>query len=465
MIRHLAATGGARRPVRPGRKGALSLHGAHVRRPRPRGGCEELVLCVPPGPGGAVASETLAAAAIAGIGEVYRVGAPRPWRPWRSAPSPSAGRRHRRPREPLRGRGQAPGVGIVGVPSAFAGPSEVVVVADAATPVAWAAIDLVVQAEHGPDGLAWLVTWSPTPPTPSMPRSAGWWRRRRGAPISRRRSGVGGTSPWWTGPRRRWRSPTRWRPSTWSCSWKAPPPSSRRCAAPVRCSWGPTRPPAWATTSPGPTTCSPRPHGASRRPCGSTTSAPTSMPCRWTATPGPPGTACGRHRPGRGTPGPRRVRARAGRDVMGGPVPPRADLRRSCRDTTLPRSTSRSASTPTSRRCRHPRSGSTSCATNSGGSTSTAIPIATSPSYEAPGRVPRRRPGPGVLRQRVQRGAAVPVVRLRGAGRSVALFEPTYALHSHIASLTATSVVAPGAARTTGVDLDAVDRLLESHGR
>jgi len=50
--------------------------------------------------------------------------------------------------------------GMVGVPSAFAGPSEVVVVADAGTPAAWAAIDLVVQAEHGPDGLAWLVTWS-----------------------------------------------------------------------------------------------------------------------------------------------------------------------------------------------------------------------------------------------------------------------------------------------------------------
>jgi histidinol dehydrogenase len=36
----------------------------------------------------------------------------------------------------------------------------VVVVADETTPVQWAAIDIVVQAEHGPDGLAWLVTWS-----------------------------------------------------------------------------------------------------------------------------------------------------------------------------------------------------------------------------------------------------------------------------------------------------------------
>jgi len=34
------------------------------------------------------------------------------------------------------------------------------VVADDTTPVAYAAVDLVVQAEHGPDGLAYLITWS-----------------------------------------------------------------------------------------------------------------------------------------------------------------------------------------------------------------------------------------------------------------------------------------------------------------
>ncbi len=34
------------------------------------------------------------------------------------------------------------------------------VIADETTPVDYAAIDLVVQAEHGPDGLAYLITWS-----------------------------------------------------------------------------------------------------------------------------------------------------------------------------------------------------------------------------------------------------------------------------------------------------------------
>jgi histidinol dehydrogenase len=49
--------------------------------------------------------------------------------------------------------------GVVGVASAFAGPSEIVVVAGPGATPAFVAIDLVVQAEHGPDGLAWLVTW------------------------------------------------------------------------------------------------------------------------------------------------------------------------------------------------------------------------------------------------------------------------------------------------------------------
>jgi len=51
------------------------------------------------------------------------------------------------------------GQGLVGVPSAFTGPSEVVVVADASTPPDQAAIDVILQAEHGPDGLAWFVAW------------------------------------------------------------------------------------------------------------------------------------------------------------------------------------------------------------------------------------------------------------------------------------------------------------------
>jgi histidinol dehydrogenase len=48
--------------------------------------------------------------------------------------------------------------GVVGI-DALAGPSEVVVVADASAPPEFAAADLVAQAEHGPGGAAVLVTW------------------------------------------------------------------------------------------------------------------------------------------------------------------------------------------------------------------------------------------------------------------------------------------------------------------
>ncbi len=51
--------------------------------------------------------------------------------------------------------------GVVGI-EATAGPSELVVVADESAPPDYVAIDLMAQAEHGPNGAALLVTWSET---------------------------------------------------------------------------------------------------------------------------------------------------------------------------------------------------------------------------------------------------------------------------------------------------------------
>jgi histidinol dehydrogenase len=122
-------------------------------------GVAEVVLCVPPAGGGQVDDATLAAAAVAGVDEVYRVGGAQ-------AIAAMAYGTESIPRVDLIvGPGNAYVAeakrqvsGTVGVASAFAGPSEVVVVGDRSTPVELAAVDLVVQAEHGPDGLAWLVT-------------------------------------------------------------------------------------------------------------------------------------------------------------------------------------------------------------------------------------------------------------------------------------------------------------------
>lgn len=125
-------------------------------------GVPEVVLVTSPQADGTVAPGILAAAALAGVDEVYRVGGPA------VIGALAYGTESIAPVDVIVGPGSArvaqakrevASAGLVGVPSAFAGPSEVVVVADATTPVAYAAIDVLLQAEHGPDGLAWLVTW------------------------------------------------------------------------------------------------------------------------------------------------------------------------------------------------------------------------------------------------------------------------------------------------------------------
>lgn len=126
-------------------------------------GVPRLALCSPPGSDGRVAPTILAAAALAGVNEVYRVGGAQ------AIAALAYGTESIVPVDVIVGPGNryvalaerlVAEQGAVGVPSAFTGPSEVAVVADETTPVDFAAIDLVVQAEHGPDGLAYLLTWS-----------------------------------------------------------------------------------------------------------------------------------------------------------------------------------------------------------------------------------------------------------------------------------------------------------------
>ena len=139
--------------------------------------------------------EILAAACLAGVDEVYRIGGAQ------AIAAMAYGTESIPKVDVIVGPGskwvslaKREVRGVVGMPAAFAGPSEVVVVADDATPVEWAAIDVVVQAEHGPDGLAWLVTWSEE-------KCAGGQRgrrpprrgSRRGARRPRRRSRAGAT--------------------------------------------------------------------------------------------------------------------------------------------------------------------------------------------------------------------------------------------------------------------------------
>jgi histidinol dehydrogenase len=120
-----------------------------------------IALCSPPAPGGAIPAEVLAAASLAGIDEVYRLGGAQ------AIAALAYGTATIGRVDVIVGAGsrwvslaKREVRGAVGMPASFAGPSEVVVIADETVPVEFVAIDLVVQAEHGPDGLAWLITWS-----------------------------------------------------------------------------------------------------------------------------------------------------------------------------------------------------------------------------------------------------------------------------------------------------------------
>jgi len=126
-------------------------------------GVAEIALCVPPGPDGRVPDVTLAAAAVAGVDEVYRIGGAQ------AIAALAYGTESVPAVDVIVGPGNAyvalakrelAGAGVVGI-DGFAGPSEVAIVADGTAEPTWIAADLLAQAEHGPGGAAVLVTWDP----------------------------------------------------------------------------------------------------------------------------------------------------------------------------------------------------------------------------------------------------------------------------------------------------------------
>ena len=122
-------------------------------------GVPSVALCTPPGRDGSPPPVTLVAAKIAGVDEVYRVGGVQ------AIAALAYGTDSIAPVDVIVGPGNAyvneakrQVIGDVGI-DALAGPSELVVVADATTNPRLVAIDLLAQAEHGPGGQAIVVTW------------------------------------------------------------------------------------------------------------------------------------------------------------------------------------------------------------------------------------------------------------------------------------------------------------------
>jgi histidinol dehydrogenase len=127
-------------------------------------GCCEIVMCSPPGPHGLIADEVLAAAQLCGVDRVFCAGGAQAIAAMaygtESVPRCSKlfGPGNAWVTEAKQQVSQDPRGAAIDMP---AGPSEVLVIADAgaaAEPVAW---DLLSQAEHGPDSQVLLLTDSP----------------------------------------------------------------------------------------------------------------------------------------------------------------------------------------------------------------------------------------------------------------------------------------------------------------
>ena len=127
-------------------------------------GCEDVVLCTPPGRDGRADPTVLLAAALCGIRRVFKIGGAQ-------AIGAMAFGTESVPRcDKLFGPGNAfvtsakqQVVTMAGGPAIDmpAGPSEVLVIADSGASPAWVAADLLAQAEHGPDSQVLLVTDAP----------------------------------------------------------------------------------------------------------------------------------------------------------------------------------------------------------------------------------------------------------------------------------------------------------------
>jgi histidinol dehydrogenase len=121
-------------------------------------GVAEIVMCTPVAQGRDVPPAVLAAARLAGVGEIYRVGGAQAIAAmaFGTATIPAV--------DKIVGPGNVYVAtakrlvfGAVGI-DMVAGPSEVVVIADEAAPAAWVAADLLAQAEHDPLASAICIT-------------------------------------------------------------------------------------------------------------------------------------------------------------------------------------------------------------------------------------------------------------------------------------------------------------------
>jgi histidinol dehydrogenase len=139
-------------------------------------GVERVIIVTPPGPDGKVDAATLLVAARVGVAEVYKCGGAQ------GVAAAAYGTRT----VPRVAKIIGPGSPYVAAAKRLladridtgtpAGPSESIVLADASANGRLAALDLIVESEHGPDSSAFLVTDSRAVAEAALAALPDWWR-------------------------------------------------------------------------------------------------------------------------------------------------------------------------------------------------------------------------------------------------------------------------------------------------
>ena len=172
----------------PRGKGAFPSVALMTSIPAKVAGVKELIIVTPPGPDGKIDDATLVAARMAGVDRVFKAGGAQaiaavaygtrtvpkvakvigPGSPWVAAAKRLVSH-----------------VIDTGTP---AGPSELIVLADDTIDGRLAALDLLIESEHGPDSSAYLVTWSRRVAEEARAAIPGYWSK-----MSAQRAGFSST--------------------------------------------------------------------------------------------------------------------------------------------------------------------------------------------------------------------------------------------------------------------------------
>jgi histidinol dehydrogenase len=166
----------------PGGLAAYPSTVLHVAVPAKVAGVKELYLATPPDEQGRIPPVVLAAARLCGVQAVFRVGGAH------AIAAFAFGTKTIPKVDKIAGPGGVYPVvakrllyGVVGI-DLLPGPSEVAVIADDTAPAEWVAMELLAQAEHGPDSVAVLLT-----PSEKLLDDVAAILRRRLLRLSRRR--------------------------------------------------------------------------------------------------------------------------------------------------------------------------------------------------------------------------------------------------------------------------------------